>query len=365
VLAPTDFLDTLRLPAQEAIDLLDARGAAHADTRGERYRRPRVPLLVRHRTGEEARYLVFASRLWAGGMSVLHGGYIHPGVHATVSLEAGAGTRDLEATVIHCSHLQGRAHLLELTFESPLDHDEVSALADQHKAAAPEAAPDPKSIVGTVLHIDDSTMDYRLLAHHVGKTGVELFHAASGAAALERVRAGGLDAVLCDMDLGDTCGERLIGQMRANNFRGPIAVLTGVTDKARLRAAVDAGACDLLLKPFHPERLLRSLGRMLAPVAKARKAAGADPMRRHAARMDARTIRTAVADLPRAITARDYALVERLCEDLRAASDSLGVSDVAHAAGAVLQSLRRSGSVVGAAADLRSLIEQCQSHLAA
>lgn len=363
MLAPTDFLDTLRLPAQDAIDLLDAQGAAHADTRGERFRRPRVPLLVRHRTGEEARYLVFASRLWPGGMSLLHGGYIHPGVHATVSLEADGGARNLESTVIHCSHLQGRAHLLELAFETPLEPGEVSALADRHKAAAPEAAPKPESIAGSVLHIDDSTMDFRLLAHHVAKTRIDLSHAASGAAAIERVRAGGIDAVICELKLGDALGEQLIGQIRAARFGGPIAVITGVKDKSRLRAAMDAGACDVLLKPFQPDRLLRCLATMLAPVAGGRSAPP-NPMRRHAARLDARTMRSAVADLPRAITARDYALVERLCEQLREASDNLAVGDVAIAAGAVLQSLRRSGSVVGAAADLRSLIERCQAHLA-
>ncbi|MFG0276193.1 MAG: response regulator [Phycisphaerales bacterium] len=363
MLASTDFIDTLRLPAQEAIDLLDAQTGPNADTRGQRFRRPNVPMHVRHRTGEEARYLVFGSQLWAGGMSVLHGGYLHPGVHATVRLSAGPVERDLVSSVIHCSHLQGRAHLLELAFEAPLEDDALQAFVEPGKTASQEAPPDPATIAGSVLHIDESSMDHRLLAHHLEQTSVTLSHAATGDAAIECVRAGGLDAVICELKLGDTFGERLIGQIRAERFRGPIAVITGVKDKARLRAAMDAGACDVLLKPFQPDRLLRCLARMLPTPARV-STAKADPMRRRAARIDARTIRATVADLPRAITARDYDLVERLCAELHKASKSLGVHDVADAAGAVLASLQRSGSVVGAAADLRSLIERCQAHLA-
>lgn len=364
----TDFLDALRLAPQDAIDLLDERAEAPGgECRGEAHRRAGVRLLVRHHNGAQVRYLVFTDRIWTGGVTALHGGYLHPGAAARITLDTPDAERSLEAGVIHCSHLRGRVHFIELAFAAPLgeaDLRDIAALAPIPASAS--VGVDPAALAGSVLHVDHSEMDHRLLMHQMARTRVAVTRASSGAAAVAHLREAKVDAVLCGLDLGDTTGEELIPRLRAERYAGPVAVVTGVKDSSRLRAAMAAGACDVLLKPYQPERLFQSLGRMLATAARRPRAGAIAPaVLQRTARIDARTLRRAIGELPGAITARDYDLVESLCDRLREAAERLAVTDIAQGAAGVLDALRRSGSVVGAAPDLRALLDRCQTHLAA
>ena len=363
------FLDTLRLAPHEAIDLLNGVGD---DDRGEVFRRPGVRLEVRQRTGEQARYLVFTDRIWSAGLTVLHGGYLHPGLQARITLECAGSDRSLDAALVHCDHLHGRIHRLELAFTDPIEDADLRTLTApaQSGPKTPPPPVDPASLTGSVLHVERSELDHRLLLHHTQQTGLTVTRASSGAKASALLREAKVDAVLCDLDLEDTSGEELIGRMRRERYDGPVAILTGVKNSDRLKAALKAGACDVLLKPFQPERLFQSLGRMLSGRGRdaedaQRPASGvAGGVLEHSARIDRRTLRRCITELPQAIGARDYDAVEALCERLREASDRLGIAQIAGAAATVLDALRRSGSVVGAAGDLRTLIERCQQHLA-
>lgn len=367
MLPPDAFLDTLRLAPHEAIDLLDA-AAPNDDDRGEAFRRPGVRLEVRQRAGEQARYIVFTDRLWSGGLTVLHGGYLHPGLQARVTLDAAGEARRLDAGIVHCAHLQGRIHLLELAFTDPIDETDLRVITTPQETR-PKAPPvDPASLLGTVLHVERSELDHRLLLHHTARTGLTVTRAGSGAKASALLREAKVDAVLCDLDLEDTTGEELIGRMRREQYEGPVAIVTGVKSTERLKAALKAGACDVLLKPFQPERLFQALGRMLTPSgaasSSAKRAGVSGGVLEHAARIDRHSLRKCITELPQAIIDRDYDAVEVLCERLREASERLGVTTIATAAATVLETLRRSGSVVGAASELRTLIERCQQHMA-
>lgn len=364
-----EYLDALRLTPHEAIDLLeDMESQPGEGQRGESFRRPGVPLIARQPTGEQARYLVFTDRLWAGGLTCLHGGYLHAGLGVRITLDPGEEALRIDGGVVHCKHLRGRVHLLEIAFSAPLEEADVRRLAAPPTTAAAQthAPVDPATLTGSVLHIEHSESDHRMLLHCTKGTKLRVSRASSGAKAIARMRESKIDAVLTDLDLGDTTGEELIPRLRGERYDGPIGVVTRVTEKTRLRAAIDAGACDVLLKPFEPERLLQSLARMLPPGDEGGGASGAEttPAATQTPPTDTQVIHRSITELSGAVRARDYDLVESLCLCLHNAADQLGLSALAGAADRVLDALNRSGSVAGAAGELRSLLDRCQRDFA-
>jgi glutamate dehydrogenase (NAD(P)+) len=101
-----------------------------------------------------------------------------------------------------------------------------------------------------VLIIEDSATQAHQFARILEKAGFEVDRAEHLAGGLERLAAGGIDAVLLDLTLPDSEGLATFFQVRARTQAPPIPVviLTG-TDDVKLGArAVEAGAQDYLVK---------------------------------------------------------------------------------------------------------------------
>jgi response regulator of citrate/malate metabolism len=88
--------------------------------------------------------------------------------------------------------------------------------------------------------------------------------AATGAEALRRLRAGGVDLVLLDMNLPDMHGLDIIRAMRAGGHGADVIAVTSARDLAVVRAAVSQGIVQYLLKPFAFAALREKLERYQA-----------------------------------------------------------------------------------------------------
>jgi response regulator of citrate/malate metabolism len=88
--------------------------------------------------------------------------------------------------------------------------------------------------------------------------------AATGAEALRRLRAGGVDLVLLDMNLPDMHGLDIIRAMRAGGHGADVIAVTSARDLAVVRAAVSQGIVQYLLKPFAFAALREKLERYRA-----------------------------------------------------------------------------------------------------
>ncbi|NOX74287.1 MAG: fused response regulator/phosphatase [Alphaproteobacteria bacterium] len=134
------------------------------------------------------------------------------------------------------------------------------------KARRPEIEP---ARVLTVLVVDDSRLQRRLLTGNLDKWGYEVFEAESGHGALEICKATQVDLILSDWMMPGMDGLEFCRQFRAleqDNY-GYFILLTSKDDKAEVVAGLDVGADDLLTKPVHSSELrarLRSGERILA-----------------------------------------------------------------------------------------------------
>jgi glutamate dehydrogenase (NAD(P)+) len=116
--------------------------------------------------------------------------------------------------------------------------------------------------VARILVIEDSPTQAVLFASILETAGFQVEQAGRLSAGLERLAAGGIDAVLLDLTLPDSEGLETFYRVRSQT-QGPaipIVILTG-TDDVKLGAkAVEAGAQDYLVKgQLTPAALTRSL----------------------------------------------------------------------------------------------------------
>ena len=102
-----------------------------------------------------------------------------------------------------------------------------------------------------VLLVEDSAADARWFREELRDAGVASFtlhHVGTLAAAIERVAAGDIDAILLDLSLPDAQGIDTVARMRAAAPAVPVVVLTGFDDQQSALRAVKEGAQDYLIK---------------------------------------------------------------------------------------------------------------------
>ena len=101
-----------------------------------------------------------------------------------------------------------------------------------------------------VLVVDDDPAVLRSLSTALGRDGYEVLAAEDGNAALARLAAANVDAVVLDVAMREPNGLEVCRQLRTRGDRTPILMLTArdlVDDRV---AGLDAGADDYLVKPF-------------------------------------------------------------------------------------------------------------------
>jgi sigma-B regulation protein RsbU (phosphoserine phosphatase) len=111
----------------------------------------------------------------------------------------------------------------------------------------------------SVLLVEDNLADARLLQELLRESGTawcRLLHVETLAAAIEAVRAGGIDAVLLDLSMPDAHGTETVARMRAAAPSVPVVVLTELDDEETALRAVKEGAQDCLVKAVVTEPLL-------------------------------------------------------------------------------------------------------------
>ena len=133
-------------------------------------------------------------------------------------------------------------------------------------ASAANGGPAPGPPAGSVLIVDDNTMNREMLARRLGRLGYEPHHAANGREALELLRTRPFDLVLLDMVMPELDGFGVLAAMKGDPAleRVSVIVLSALDDTASIVRAVELGADDYLPKPFDPVLLRARIGACLA-----------------------------------------------------------------------------------------------------
>jgi two-component system response regulator HydG len=115
-----------------------------------------------------------------------------------------------------------------------------------------------------ILVVDDHIEMADMLVESLVDAGFEAEALASGSAALERLDAGGIDALVTDLRMGQVSGLDLLAASKKASPLRPVIVMTayGAIDTAV--ESIRQGAYHYLTKPFQPDELVIFLKRAMA-----------------------------------------------------------------------------------------------------
>jgi DNA-binding NtrC family response regulator len=101
-----------------------------------------------------------------------------------------------------------------------------------------------------LLFIEDDPLDVILLKELLAASSVsfEIETAPSMAQAMQRLPAGGIDLVLCDLRLPDTSGLETFSTLHAAAPRMPVIILTGLANEELALKIAEDGAYDYVVK---------------------------------------------------------------------------------------------------------------------
>jgi two-component sensor histidine kinase/CheY-like chemotaxis protein len=100
----------------------------------------------------------------------------------------------------------------------------------------------------SVLYVDDDPGLARLVQKGLGRRGYNVEHATSGADALARIEAGGVDVIGVDHDMPGGTGLEFLGALAEVSDPPPAVYVTASNDTQIAVAALKAGAFDYVIK---------------------------------------------------------------------------------------------------------------------
>ena len=109
----------------------------------------------------------------------------------------------------------------------------------------------------TCLVVDDSKVIRKVARHILEALGFEVAEAGDGREALDRCRDAMPDVVLLDWNMPVMSGMEFLRTLRQQDFevQPKVVFCTTENDAAHIRAAIEAGADEYLMKPFDRETL--------------------------------------------------------------------------------------------------------------
>ncbi|TVZ38590.1 two-component system chemotaxis response regulator CheY [Alteromonadaceae bacterium 2753L.S.0a.02] len=117
-----------------------------------------------------------------------------------------------------------------------------------------------------ILAVDDSASMRQMVSFTLKGAGHEVCEASDGAEALKMAKAeSGVDLVISDINMPNMDGIALIKELRQlPDFKfTPILMLTTESGADKKSEGKAAGATGWIVKPFNPDQLLATIGKVL------------------------------------------------------------------------------------------------------
>ena len=141
-----------------------------------------------------------------------------------------------------------------------------------------------------ILIVDPRPSNLAVLARRLGAEGYKVVTAVDGMAALAAMHRAPADLILAELTMTPMSGVALTQAIRGQtSWRDiPIILITGRSETGGVVRALEGGADDVVVKPFHFEVLAARIARQL------QRADGVRQLRADMAAMDARVTERAI-----------------------------------------------------------------------
>ena len=117
----------------------------------------------------------------------------------------------------------------------------------------------------TVLVVDDSISIRQIVGYTLKQAGFVVVEGANGQDALAQMDSHKVDLIVTDLNMPVMDGITFIKQVRTRaSAKGvPVLMLTTESQDTKKQEGKAAGATGWIVKPFHPDKLLAAIARVL------------------------------------------------------------------------------------------------------
>ncbi len=115
-----------------------------------------------------------------------------------------------------------------------------------------------------ILLVDDAAFMRKMIKDTLVKNGyTEVFEAVDGADAVEKFSEIGPDLVVMDITMPNMDGLEALKAIRAKDGSANVVMCSAMGQESMVMDAVRSGAKDFIVKPFKPDRVLKTVTSIL------------------------------------------------------------------------------------------------------
>ena len=159
-----------------------------------------------------------------------------------------------------------------------------------------------------ILIIEDDALLAERIQEIIEEAGHEVNHALTGEEGLSLAEMESHNVIILDMGLPDMSGNDITKALRNASNNVPILVLSARTQLEDKLAALDLGADDFMIKPFHRDELLARLHALL----RRRKGLNSHVVQIGDLQIDIRNKQLLVENKPVTLTRKEFEILELL-----------------------------------------------------
>lgn len=311
---------------------------------------------------------VACRNLSCGGISLLHSAYIHLGTKVQVTLpHPERGNVSIPAFVVRCTHLRGVIHEIGVKFNKPIqarEYFKTSTANTQFSLENVEAG----NLVGTLIYVDDSDLDLRIVRHYLRETQLRLRTAPNAEEGLKLAREG-CDLILADYQMPGMTGVDFAVEVRKLGINTPIIITTSDTSPLTRQKIESVSVNGFLAKPVTQDMLLRAVAEFLV-ASKDGTVAGTTSLDRD--NPNYVLVEAFIGQIPQflkrlndAITRDDEHLARTVALQLKGLAPTLGFDVLGNVADEAATMLAATASVTESLRSVRSLIASLERASAA
>ena len=118
----------------------------------------------------------------------------------------------------------------------------------------------------TVLVVDDSVTVRQQIGSALVEAGFGVVEASDGVEGKDRIAAGGIACVICDVNMPNKNGIELLEEIKSESQYQQLPVLMLTTEGLAdvMARAKKAGAAGWIVKPFNPNLLVNAVKKLIA-----------------------------------------------------------------------------------------------------
>ncbi len=120
------------------------------------------------------------------------------------------------------------------------------------------------TIMSKILLVDDAVFMRKVIRDTLSKNGyTDLYEAVDGADAVEKYSEISPDLVIMDITMPNMDGLEALKEIRSRDGTASVVLCSAMGQEAMVIDAIQSGAKDFIVKPFKPERLMKTVTSIL------------------------------------------------------------------------------------------------------